>query len=159
MQTMKLKYILSAIIVCCFSVFNTVDAQKGSSGGYVLSSISLEDNSATGSLQNTPVFEDASISCLLNSEWRLSKGTGYYKVIDADNCMPGIRQVTWKFFDVKGSNYFQFFRTSAVPGVAADPRIIYVCEVKSSGKETFTLRYPILFADKPNAILFTFTLK
>jgi len=159
MQTMKLKYILAAIMVCCLSLFNTVNAQKGASDGYVLSSISLEDNNAPGALQNTPVFEDASISCLLNSEWRLSKGNGYYKIVDANNCMPGMREVTWKFFNVKGSDYFQFFRTSAVPGVPADPRIIYVCEVKSSGKGSFTLRYPILFENKPNAVLFMFTQK
>ncbi|HEX5154466.1 MAG TPA: hypothetical protein VFW07_23630 [Parafilimonas sp.] len=159
MQTMKLKCIPIAIIVCCLSLFNTVNAQKGASDGYVLSTISLEDNSVPDSFQQTPVFEDAGISCLLNSEWRLSKGSGYYKIVNTDDCMPGMREVSWKFFNVKGSNYFQFFRTSAVPGVPADPRIIYVCEVKSSAKEAFTLRYPILFADKPNAILFTFTKK
>lgn len=156
---MKLKYILPAIIACCFLLFNTVNAQKGGSDGYVLSSISLEDNSALAALQKVPVFEDADISCLLNSEWQLSKGSGYYKIVNADDCMPGMREVAWKFFNVKGSNYFQFFRTSAIPGVPADPRIIYVCEVKSSGKQSFTLRYPILFADKPNGILLTFTQK
>ena len=159
MQTMKLKYILSAIIVCCISLFNTVDAQKGASDGYVLSSISLENNSAPGALQNTPVFEDASMSGLLNSEWHLTKDGGYYKIAKADNNIPGARQIVWKFFNVKGSTYFQFFRTSAVRGVAADPRNIYVCEVKSSGKESLILRYPILFEDRPNAILFTFTQK
>ena len=159
MHKMKLKYILPAIIVCCFSLFNTVNAQKGASNSYVLSSISFEDNSMLNALQNTPVFEDASVSCLLNSEWQLSKGTGYYKVIKADNCIPGMREVAWKIFNVKGSSYFQFFRTSAVSGVVADPKNIYVCEVKSLTKEAFTLRYPILFGDKPNAILFSFTQK
>ncbi len=150
--------ILAAVFATVFCLFNlnTAHAQHAD-GDYVISAISLEDNSMQDSLQHVPVFEDASINCLLNSQWEFSKGDGYYKISSASTCTKGMRQIAWKFFSLKGSDYFQFVRTSAVHGVRADTHDIYICEVKSSAKQTFTLRYPILFADKPNAILFTFT--
>lgn len=148
------------ITVCttafCLLYLNSATAQRAD-GDYIISSISLEDNSVQDSLQHVPVFEDASINCLLNSQWEFSKGDGYYKISNASSCTKGMRQIAWKFFSLKGSDYFQFVRTSAVHGVRADTHDIYVCEVKSSAKQTFTLRYPILFVNKPNAILFTFT--
>lgn len=150
----------TAVIIVMYSLFNvnTAQAQRsGAEGDYTLSSISLEDNSVYDSLQHVPVFEDASINCLLNSQWEFTKGEGYYKINTNAACIKGIRQIAWKFFNLKGSNYFQFVRTSAAHGIRADEHNIYTCEVKSSDKTTFTLRYPILFADKPNAILFTFT--
>lgn len=152
-------YIVACGILCSLFNFTTAHAQKntGASGNYILSSINLEDKSMQDTLQNVPVFEDANINCLLNSEWQFSDGTGYYKIDKASACAKGMRQIAWKFFSLKGSSYFQFFRTAAVHGVPADEHNIYVCEVQSSAKQTFTLRYPILFADKPNAILFTFT--
>lgn len=138
--------------------FNIAHAQKnGANGDYIISAISLEDNSMQDKLKNVPVFEDADINCLLNSKWQFSNSEGYYKIDNANECIKGARQIAWKFFNLKGSNYFQFCRTSAVHGVRADVHDIYICDVKSSDKESFTLRYPILFADKPNAILFTFT--
>ena len=149
-----------AVFATLFFLFNSkvVHAQRvAASGDYILSAINLEDNSVQDSLQHVPVFEDASIHCLLNSQWEFSKGDGYYKINNASSCSKGMRQITWKFFSLKGSNYFQFVRTSAVHGVRSDEHDIYTCEVQSSAKETFTLRYPILFAGKPNAILFTFT--
>lgn len=145
-------------ITCCLFYFNTAHAQKNAANGeYVISSINLEDNTMQDTLQNVPVFEDADINCLLNSKWKFSNSEGYYKVDNANGCIKGARQIAWKFFNLKGSSYFQFCRTSAVRGVRADVHDIYVCDVKSLAKESFTLRYPILFADKPNAILFTFT--
>jgi hypothetical protein len=151
-------YMTVCATLCCLLHLNTLYAQRSGVGGdYVLSSISLEDNSMQDTLQNVPVFEDASINCLLNSQWQFLKGEGYYKINNTASCIKGTRQIAWKFFDLKGSDYFQFVRTSAAQGVRADVHDIYICEVKSSAKTSFTLRYPILFADKPNAILFTFT--
>ena len=152
-------YIAICATIYCLLNSNTICAQSSGSvnGDYILSSITLEDNSMQNILQGVPVFEDASINCLLNSQWEFSKGEGYYKISNANSCAKGMRQIAWKFFNLKGSNFFQFVRTSAVHGVRADVHDIYICEVKSSAKETFTLRYPILFADKPNAILFSFT--
>ncbi len=146
-------------VACCILNFNTAHAQKnmGASGEYIITSISLEDDGMKDTLQNVPVFEDADINCLLNSKWQFSNSEGYYKIDNANACIKGTRQIAWKFFNLKGSSYFQFCRTSAVRGVRADVHDIYICDVKSSAKESFTLRYPILFADKPNAILFTFT--
>ena len=151
-------YIACFVTVCMFNL-NMAHAQTSGSanGDYILSSITLEDNLMQDALQGVPVFEDASINCLLNSQWEFSKGEGYYKINSSASCAKGTRQIAWKFFNLKGSNFFQFVRTSAVHGVRADVHNIYICEVKSFAKETFTLRYPILFADKPNAILFTFT--
>ncbi len=159
MQNNLKTYITVCVIACCFFSFNIIQAQKnsGANGNYIISSINLEDNSMQDTLQNVPVFEDADMNCLLNSKWQFSNGEGFYKIDDANGCTKGARQIAWKFFNLKDSNYFQFCRTSAVHGVRADVHDIYICDVKSSEKETFTLRYPILFADKPNAILFTFT--
>ena len=152
-------YISVCVTIYCLFNLNTAHAQGSGSanGDYILSSITLEDNSIQDTLQGIPVFEDASINCLLNSQWQFSRGEGYYKINNTNSCTKGARQIAWKFFNLKGSNFFQFVRTSAVHGVRADVHDIYICEVKSSAKETFTLRYPILFADKPNAILITFT--
>ena len=155
-KNIRLYINVCATIYCLFNL-NTVYAQSSANGDYIISAITLEDNSVQDTLQGVPVFEDASINCLLNSQWQFSKGEGYYKINNANSCAKGTRQIAWKFFNLKGSNFFQFVRTSAVHGVRADVHDIYICEVKSSAKETFTLRYPILFADKPNAILFTFT--
>lgn len=159
-KNIKICIAVYATAYCLFN-FNTVHAQKhnAANGEYILSSISLEDNSMQDILKGVPVFEDANINCLLNSQWVFENGGGYYKIDKASECAKGMRQITWKFFNLKGSNYFQFCRTSAVHGVRADEHDIYVCEVKSSAKETFTLRYPIMYADKPNAILFAFSRK
>lgn len=153
-------YVSVCATICCLINFTGVHAQRSgfaANGDYTLSAITLEDNSMQDALQGVPVFEDASINCLLNSQWLFSKGEGYYKINSANACAKGMRQIDWKFFNLKGTNFFQFVRTSAVHGIRADVHDIYICEVKSSEKETFILRYPILFADKPNAILFTFT--
>jgi hypothetical protein len=158
MQMIKNTFSAIIIIMYCLLNANTVHAQRaGANGDYILSAITLEDNSVNDSLQHVPVFEDANINCLLNSQWEFSKGEGYYKINNSTECTKGARQIAWKFFNLKGSNYFQFVRTTGVRGVRADEHNIYTCEVQSSDKKTFTLRYPILFADKPNAILFTFT--
>jgi hypothetical protein len=158
MQMITRIYVAIIIIICCVLQVNTTHAQRaGADGDYILSSISLEDSSVLDSLQQVPVFEDASMNCLLKSQWEFSKGEGYYKISSSTGCTKGTRQIAWKFFNLKGSNYFQFVRTTGVRGVRADEHNIYTCEVQSSDKNTLTLRYPILFADKPNAMLFTFT--
>ncbi len=152
------KIYAAVILICSTANTNTINAQRaGANGDYILSSISLEDNSIYDSLQHVPVFEDASINCLLNSQWEFLRGEGFYKISNSTACTRGIREIAWKFFNLKGSDYFQFVRTSAAHGVSADEHNIYTCEVKSADKQTFTLRYPILFAGKPNTILFTFT--
>jgi hypothetical protein len=158
MQVIIKIYTAVIIIMYCLLNVHTAHAQRaGANGDYILSSINLEDNSVLDSLQHVPVFEDASMNCLLNSQWEFIKGEGYYKINNSTECTKGTRQIAWKFFNLKGSNYFQFVRTTAVRGVRADEHNIYTCEVQSSDKNTFTLRYPILFADKPNVMLFTFT--
>jgi hypothetical protein len=158
MQVITKIYTAVIIIMYCALNVNTAYAQRaGANGDYILSSINLEDNSVLDSLQQVPVFEDASMNCLLNSQWEFSRGEGYYKINNKTECTRGTRQIAWKFFNMKGSNYFQFVRTTGVRGVRADEHNIYTCEVQSSDKNAFTLRYPILFADKPNAMLFTFT--
>ena len=147
--------------VFCLLNFNSVNAQKSSDdAAWTISAINLEDNSMKDSLQNVPVFEDANINCLLNSTWAfMSGGDGYYKIDPSNNCAKGVRNINWKRFKIKGSDYFQFYRTSAVRGTRADEYSVYICEVNTFSKETFTLRYPILFSNKPNAILFTFSKK
>ena len=152
------RYIAAGLMLCFSLHLNQAIAQKKvANGDYNLSAIALEDKSQQDTLKGVPVFEDATINCLLNSQWEFDDGTGFYKINNSNTCTKGMRQIAWKFFNLKGSNYFQFCRTSASHGVLADTHNIYVCEVQSAAKETFILRYPILYADKPNAILFTFT--
>jgi hypothetical protein len=155
------KIITMLLLAFCLLSFNIANAQKngGANGEWTISSISLEDNSMKDSLQNVPVFEDADINCLLNSTWDLSSGQGFYKISQESDCTKGMRQINWMRFSIKGSDFFQFYRTSAVHGVTADQHSIYICEISGAGKENFTLRYPILFAGKTNAILFNFTHK
>lgn len=152
----NLKICIAIVFSLYFSFyFNNINAQKNRIyGDYILSAITLENNSEQDSLKAVPVFEDASINCLLNSEWEFEDAAGFYKIV-TNACTKGARQISWKFFSLKGSNYFQFNRTAAFHGLPANNN--YVFEVQSSDKKTFTLRYPILFADKQNAILFTFT--
>lgn len=158
-QKIKIYIAVFATAFCLFS--NVCNAQKSSDDDeWIITSINLEDNSMKDSLQNVPVFEDANINCLLNSSWSfMGEGEGYYKISDASACAKGMRQISWKRFKIKGSDFFQFYRTSAVHGIRADEYSVYICEVTASGKENFTLRYPILFNNKPNAIVFTFTRK
>lgn len=152
----NIKLSIAIALMLCFSFYiNTINAQKNRvNGDYLLSAITLEDNSQQDSLKDVPVFEDATINCLLNSQWEFEDAEGFYKII-TNTRTKGARQISWKFFDLKGSNYFQFNRTAAFHGLPANNN--YVFEVQSSDKKTFTLRYPILFNDKSNAILFTFT--
>ena len=150
----KIKIFIAACMMFSFSIAH---AQKNASGDWTISSITLEDNSMHDALQNVPVFEDVNMSCLLNSSWDLSgDGEGSYKIGTESSCTKGMRQINWMRFNLKGSDYFQFYRTSAVHGVAADKHSIYICEVNNSGKASFTLRYPIFYAGKQNAILFNF---
>lgn len=157
----KIKMFAVFATVFCIFKYTVVNAQKSSDDAeWTLSAINLEDNSMKDSLQNVPVFEDANINCLLNSTWAfMGEGQGYYKIDQANICSKGMRNISWKRFKTKGSDYFRFYRTSAVRGVRADEYSLYICEVSASSKENFTLRYPILFANKPNAIVFTFTRK
>lgn len=150
-------YISALLVFGLLSVCTLTNAQKSVGGNYTLTDIKLEDASVQDTLKTVPVFEDANINCLLNSQWTFTGGQGSYKIDQNNECTKGMRQINWKFFNLKGSDFFQFCRTSAVHGVPADEHCIYVCEVQSSAKQNFTLRYPILFADKPNAILLTFT--
>jgi hypothetical protein len=155
--------ILAAVFATavCLLNYTVATAQKSSDDAeWTLSTINLEDNSMKDSLQNVPVFEDANINCLLNSTWAfMGEGQGYYKIDQASVCSKGMRNISWRRFKIKGSDYLQFYRTSAVRGVRADEYSLYICEVSASSKENFTLRYPILFNNKPNAILFTFIKK
>src|SRR5436305_11227550 len=139
-----MKKIIILIVTCLMLNFTVAHAQKN--GDWVISSISLEDNSMHDTLQNIAVFEDVNMSCLLNSSWDLSgNGEGSYKIGQQSSCTKGMRQINWMRFNLKGSDYFQFYRTSAVHGVAADQHSIYICEMSNPGKENFTLRYPIFF--------------
>lgn len=158
-NTLKILAVFATVF--CLLKGNPANAQKSSDNDeWTLSTITLEDNSMKDSLQNVPVFEDANINCLLNSTWAfMGEGEGYYKIVAANSCTKGTRNISWKKFKIKGSEYFQFSRTSAVRGTRADEYSVYVCEVNTFAKETFSLRYPILFMNKPNAILFTFTKK
>ena len=152
-----MKKIKLLIVVCMMFSFSIAHAQKNANGDWTISSITLEDNSMHDTLQNVPVFEDVNMNCLLNSSWDLSDADGSYKISQQSSCTKGMRQISWMRFNLKGSNYFQFYRTSAVHGVTADKHSIYICEVSNSGKENFTLRYPIFYAGKQNAILLNFT--
>ncbi|MBV9962700.1 MAG: hypothetical protein JO072_10670, partial [Parafilimonas sp.] len=149
----KIKILIAACMIFSYSILH---AQKNAdNGNWTISSINFEDKSMNDTLQNVPVFEDVNIKCLLNSNWDLSdNGEGSYKIGQQSSCTKGMRQISWMRFNLKGSNYFQFYRTSAVHGVTADKHSIYICEVSNSGKENFTLRYPIFYAGKQNAILF-----
>lgn len=153
-----MKIRLAICIAVCFAFsLNVVHAQKDE---WVLSSINLLDNSQKEMLQTVPVFEDATMSCLLNSNWKLSvNGQSFYNINSGDNCKKGMRQIKVKGFNMKGLALIQFFRTSAVQGVPADENTTYMFEVGSSDKGSLTLRYPIVYNDKPNTIIFNFTHK
>jgi len=154
-------FVAAFATACCLLNYSIVNAQKSSDDAeWTISAINLADNSMKDSLQNVPVFEDANINCLLNSTWAfMSEGEGYYKIDQANVCSKGTRNISWKRFKIKGSEYFQFYRMSGIRGVRADEYSLYICEINASSKESFTLRYPILYNNKPNAILFVFTKK
>ncbi|HEY2728281.1 MAG TPA: hypothetical protein VGI61_13985, partial [Parafilimonas sp.] len=129
------KIFVAVIATTCYLLnYSTANAQKSSDDAeWTISAINLEDNSMKDSLQNVPVFEDANINCLLNSTWAfMGEGEGYYKIDQANVCSKGMRNISWKRFKIKGSDYLQFFRTSAVRGIRADEYSLYICEVSAS---------------------------
>ena len=125
---------------------------------WVISTATVEGDLA-GTNIPSPVFEDAPITCLPGSKWSFyDEGSGAYTINGSDNCIKGVRKITWEVVTLNGkSHYFQFYRYNAPKGILTDRFTLYIAEIADLSKSSMVLKYPIKYNGKTGTIVLTLT--
>lgn len=123
-------------------------------GTWTISDISPEG--ITGKVKIT-VFDDASYTCYIGSQWNLvPNGNGSYTVPSSGDCMGGQRNIYWSVQTIGGVKYFQFknLGTGVKPSKVTEG---YRLEIKSLTANSMQLQSAVNFEGKTAYINYTFT--
>ena len=163
---MKARYYISIILLMPILLYSCAAPYQISTNtklnyDWIVSSADVEGDLA-GVQITAPVFEDASLQCLVGSKWSfLEGGSGSYTINSSDStsCIRGIRKLTWEVITLKKAHYLQFYRVTAPKGILTDRFTLYVAELSDLSKKAMVLKYPIKYQGKTGNIVFTLNVK